>query len=81
MRMPGFTGEASLYNTSEHYQMGGAVGAPAGGAAVVPQAFGCVSRTFSIGPASISIRCCAFPPGCTVRICLPVIGCHSKSFP
>ncbi len=65
MRIPGFTAEASLFKSSEPYTMVGALEAPAGGAAVVPQA--CVN----LGPCRICVTGRLFPPGvCVSFSCL-----------
>jgi len=79
-KMPGFTAEALLYQTSEHYQMVGAFEALTG-AEVMPQQIGCIDKTLSVGPASITIHCCAWPPGCEFKACLPFIGCKTFNIP
>ncbi len=80
MRMPGFTAETSLHSTSEHYRMAGSGEALVGNGEVVPQAIGCVSRTFNLGPLSLNVRCCALPPSCCLRAC--AFGhCFSRCIP
>lgn len=82
MAMPSFTAEASLYKTSEQYAAAGTTRALTGGARIVPQqtGIGCFTRNFSLGPLSLSIRCCAFPPRCCLRGC--VVGiCRSFCAP
>jgi hypothetical protein len=72
MRMPGFTADPAVYASSGlMYGMAGAMDAPAQGAVVVPQqtGIGCFNRTFSVGPFSLTLRCCALPPRCCLRAC------------
>jgi len=65
MRMPGFTAETSLAKPGESYQMAQAFAAPAGEAAVVPQA--CVN----IGPCRVCVTVRVFPPrACLTFSCL-----------
>jgi hypothetical protein len=64
MAIPGFAAETSLYRTSEHYKMEGAVEALAG-LAVIPQQFGCICRCFTLPfIGRRCYRCCIWPPGC-----------------
>jgi hypothetical protein len=58
--IPGFTAEDALFKSSEPYKMVRAFEAPAGGAAVVPQA--CVN----LGPCRVCVTVRIFPP----RACL-----------
>jgi hypothetical protein len=72
MAIPGFIREEIvLYKTSEQYKMAGAVEALAGSEEVMPQqtGIGCFNRTFSAGPFSLTLRCCALPPRCCLRAC------------
>jgi len=69
MKLPNFTAEATL-NHADNYSQIGTVGTDAGHEnAVIPQALFCTSRTFGVGPLSISVKCCAVPPGCRIRAC------------
>lgn len=65
MRFPGFTAEDALVHASETYKTAGLLAAPAGSAAVVPQA--CVN----IGPCRVCVTVRVFPPrACLTFSCL-----------
>ena len=76
MAIPGFIAEVSLYRTSEHYKMVGAVEALAGGGAeVVPQA--CVN----IGPCRVCVTFRAFPPQACISLRCPLGIGFSRCIP
>lgn len=66
MKMPGFTAEASLYQSGQQFTMAGASGAATKGAAVVPQA--CVN----IGPCRVCVDFRPFPPKVCVSVRCPL---------
>jgi hypothetical protein len=74
MAIPGFTAETSLYKTTEHYKMAGAVGVLPGSAAVMPQ------QCVNLGPCRACLSFRPFSPqacltfsclGLSRRFCLP----------
>ena len=69
MNFPGYTAEASLTGFVQPRRFTTAEGVSESGPKVVPQAIGCVSKTFGVGPLRITVKCCALPPGCSLRAC------------
>lgn len=75
MAIPGFTAETLVHKSSEHYTRAGAMDAPAGGAAVVPQA--CVN----IGPCSVCVTFRVFPPRACFSLRCPLGIGFSRCIP
>jgi hypothetical protein len=82
MKLPGFTADAAINDTSAMYGMTAAPEAAGTGALVVPQASLCTTvLNRCLGPVCVRVQLCALPPSACIRVTVAGVTVINRCFP